>query len=347
MVLTNKAGRRLSWTNNKLETTEKSAEIYRSIICSLKEFVSAKDLFRISLEIGGKIIAVKSIQENYASAFSSSLKHLQIESDYQDVSIFLISREELPPQLNPPQFPYGHFEDKNLRFSYNSSNNSLEVLDKSESLLYLIALEFDESAWALSSFALYYLKQVLNLLGFVNMHGAVVGRADKGIFLANRGGSGKSSLMAFSVCKGMQTLGDDFLTMRMSEPTVFYSLFRQFKLAQSSPSLQIVKENFKSIGKHDGKEIFELSVGEQSQFKYKMKIKEILIPFIGSKIQIHEIEISEAYKRILPSTVVLNHAVKHTIEATKVILNTLPVHFLELTHDLATAHLLIEERLSN
>ena len=347
MVLTNKAGRRLSWTNNKLETTEKSAEIYRSIICSLKEFVSAKDLFRISLEIGGKIIAVKSIQENYASAFSSSLKHLQFESDYQDVSIFLISREELPPQLNPPQFPYGHFEDKNLRFSYNSSNNSLEVLDKSESLLYLIALEFDESAWALSSFALYYLKQVLNLLGFVNMHGAVVGSADQGIFLANRGGSGKSSLMAFSVCKGMQTLGDDFLTMRLNEPTVFYSLFRQFKLAQSSPSLQIVKENFKSIGEYDGKEIFELPDGEQSQFRSKMKIKEILIPFIGSKIQIHEIEISEAYKRILPSTVVLNHAVKHTIEATKVILNTLPVHFLELTHDLATAHLLIEERLSN
>ena len=347
MVLTNKAGRRLSWTNNKLETTEKSAEIYRSIICSLKEFVSAKDLFRISLEIDGEIISVNSIQENYASAFSASLKHLQIESDYQDIAIFLISREELPAQLNPPQFPYGHFEDKNLRFSYNSTNNSLEVLDKSESLLYLIALEFDESAWALSSFALYYLKQVLNLLGFVNIHGAVVGRADQGIFLANRGGSGKSSLMAFSVCKGMQTLGDDFLTMRLSEPTVFYSLFRQFKLAQSSPSLQIVKENFKSIGEYDGKEIFELPDGEQSQFRSKMKIKEILIPFIGSKIQIHEIEISEAYKRILPSTVVLNHAVKHTIDATKVILNTLPVHFLELTHDLTSAHLLLEERLSN
>ena len=347
MVLTNKAGRRLSWTNNKLETTEKSAEIYRSIICALKEFVSAKDLFRISLEIDGEIISVNSIQENYASAFSASLKHLQIESDYQDIAIFLISREELPAQLNPPQFPYGHFEDKNLRFSYNSTNNSLEVLDKSESLLYLIALEFDESAWALSSFALYYLKQVLNLLGFVNIHGAVVGRADQGIFLANRGGSGKSSLMAFSVCKGMQTLGDDFLTMRLSEPTVFYSLFRQFKLAQSSPSLQIVKENFKSIGEYDGKEIFELPDGEQSQFRSKMKIKEILIPFIGSKIQIHEIEISEAYKRILPSTVVLNHAVKHTIDATKVILNTLPVHFLELTHDLTSAHLLLEERLSN
>ena len=347
MVLTNKAGRRLSWTNNKLETTEKSAEIYRSIICSLKEFVSVKDLFRISLEIDGEIISVNSIQENYASAFSASLKHLQIESDYQDIAIFLISREELPAQLNPPQFPYGHFEDKNLRFSYNSTNNSLEVLDKSESLLYLIALEFDESAWALSSFALYYLKQVLNLLGFVNMHGAVVGRADQGIFLANRGGSGKSSLMAFSVCKGMQTLGDDFLTMRLSEPTVFYSLFRQFKLAQSSPSLQIVKENFKSIGEYDGKEIFESPDGEQSQFRSKMKIKEILIPFIGSKIQIHEIEISEAYKRILPSTVVLNHAVKHTIDATKVILNTLPVHFLELTHDLTSAHLLLEERLSN
>ena len=127
MVLTNKAGRRLSWTNNKLETTEKSAEIYRSIICSLKEFVSAKDLFRISLEIDGEIISVNSIQENYASAFSASLKHLQIESDYQDIAIFLISREELPAQLNPPQFPYGHFEDKNLRFSYNSTNNSLEV----------------------------------------------------------------------------------------------------------------------------------------------------------------------------------------------------------------------------
>jgi len=328
-----------------LESTEKSAQIYRSLISSLHEFVSTKDLERVSLEIGRQIIGVCSIQKNYANIFCSSLKHLRVECDYEDISIFLISRKDLPAHLNPPQFPYGHFENKDLRFSYNSFNGSIEVLDKLDSALYLIGLEFDEFLWTLSSFTLYYLKQVLNLLGFVNMHGAVIGRAGQGIFLANRGGSGKSSLMAYCVCKGMQTLGDDFLTMRTSEPTVFYSLFTQFKLGESSPAIQIVKENFQTIGHHDGKAIFDITNSKNSQFESKMNIKEILIPFIGSKVQIHEIEMSEAVKRILPSTVVLNHAVKHTIDATKVLLERLPVHYLELSDDLASAHQFLEERL--
>ena len=328
-----------------METTEKSAEIYRSLISSLHEFVSAKDLERVFLEIGGKIIAVSSIQKSHANVFCSSLKHLKVECDHQDVSIFLVSREDLPAHLNPPKFPYGHFEDSNLRFSYNSFNGSIEVLDKLDSVLYLIGLEFDEFLWTLSSFTLYYLKQILNLLGFINMHGAVIGRADQGIFLANRGGSGKSSLMAYCVCKGMQTLGDDFLTMRVSEPNVFFSIFTQFKLGESSPAIQIVKESFQSIGHHDGKAIFDITNSQNLQFESKMNIKEILIPFIGSKLQICEIEMSEAFARILPSTVVLNHAIKHTIEATKVLLETLPVHYLELTDDLASVHLFLEERL--
>jgi hypothetical protein len=346
MVLTNKAGQQLSWINKKLETTEKSAEIYRSLISSFHEFVSAKDLERVTLEIGGQIIAINSIQKSYAGSFCSSLKHLKVECNHEDIAIFLILRRDLPAHLNPPRFPYGHFEDKNLRFSYNAFNGSIEVLDKLGSALYLIGLEFDEFLWTLSSFTLHYLKQVLNLLGFVNMHGAVIGKAGQGIFLANRGGSGKSSLMAYSVCKGMQTLGDDFLTMRMTQPTVFYSLFTQFKLAESSPSIQIVKENFHSIGIHDGKEVFDIINSRESQFQSEMNIREILIPFIGSKIQIHDIDTPDAYKRILPSTVVLNHAVKETIEATKVLLETLPVHYLELTEDLASAHLFLEERLS-
>jgi hypothetical protein len=105
-----------------------------------------------------------------------------------------------------------------------------------------------------------------------------------------------------------------------------------------------VKENFHSIGIHDGKEVFDIINSRESQFQSEMNIREILIPFIGSKIQIHDIDIPDAYKRILPSTVVLNHAVKETIEATKVLLETLPVHYLELTDDLASAHLFLEER---
>jgi hypothetical protein len=115
----------------------------------------------------------------------------------------------------------------------------------------------------------------------------------------------------------MQTLGDDFLTMRVSEPNVFFSIFTQFKLGESSPAIQIVKESFQSIGHHDGKAIFDITNSQNLQFESKMNIKEILIPFIGSKLQIREIEMSEAFARILPSTVVLNHALNTRLRRLK------------------------------
>jgi hypothetical protein len=92
----------------------------------------------------------------------------------------------------------------------------------------------------------------------------------------------------------------------------------------------------------DGKEIFEIP---DSLLQRTMKVKEILIPFVGENIQITEIAKKEALKKLLPSTLPLNNAIALTIKTMEELIERIPVYSLELTPNLDYAFELLEERL--
>ena len=267
-------------------------------------------------------------------------------AEISDVEIYLIDRADFGEHFKFPAIPFRHFNDHRIFFFMDDLTGMIELFDRERSVFYILAPNMDEFEVGLSSSSMQHLKQILNFLGYINVHGAVVGRDGEGIFLTNRGGSGKSSLMAYAIVQGMQSLGDDFLAVHQQDLATFYSLYRQFKLAHTSPAFHLAHEKYPSLGHYDGKEVFRIPPEDGGTFVPSMHIKEILIPFIGEKLEVREIDPEAALKQILPSTLFLNGAIVGTIQTVKTLIQKIPTSTLELTPDLAQAYQLLERRLA-
>ena len=322
-----------------------AANEYRELIESLSEITENPNLYSSGISAGSHEISVYSSQPEYISEFISYLRQPAENPRNPHVKVYLIPREEIPDRSKLSAIKYGHFQNREISFLHNTQNGSIEIFDKENRKFFLIAPALRQLTDSISAFNLYYLKQILNSLNYVNMHGAVVGRNDSGLFLANKGGSGKSSLMAYCVSQGMQTLGDDFLTVGRDQVANFYSLYRHFKLSESSPALKLARENFREIGRYDQKQVFEISTDVGEVFRPKMKVKEVLIPFIGKETRLHEISKDDAFKKLVASTLFLNGATFATIKTLREMLEEIPVFQLELTPNLQEAFTLIESRL--
>jgi hypothetical protein len=318
---------------------------YRDLIASLQDIVSNLDLHVSGVRLGEDEISVFSSDVTYLDAFTAYLTQPIIAPVNPSVKIYLIPNEEIRDKSIFSNIKYGHFQDQEISFLQNSLNRTVEIFDKKKFEFYIITPMLEQFKHSITSFNLYYLKQILNLLGYVNMHGAVVGRNDSGIFLANKAGSGKSSLMAYAISQGMKTLGDDFLTVKKADVTNFYSLYRHFKLSSSSPAIDIARQNFFEIGQFGEKNVFEISTQSGALLRPSMRIKEVIIPYIGNENRVHEISKDIALQRLLPSTLFLNSANLATIKTVQSLVSEIPVYQMELSLNLHEAFELLDSRL--
>ncbi len=320
-------------------------ERYTSLLESLGTLVAEFDFHEGKIFLGNEPISVYSTKREYIQSYSSYFRQPDDISDDPKMKVYLLSFDEIRNKLNMSDLKYGHFQNNKISFLFNDGNGSLEFFDKKNLKFFIILRPNEQISNTISFFNWNSLKQILNSINYVNIHGAVVGRNGTGIFLSNKGGSGKSSLMAYSIVKGMQTLGDDFLTVRRDDLENFYSVFRHFKLATTSPVIDMVRKRFTEIGTYDNKQVFEISKNVGDIFLPSMNIKEIIIPFIGKQIRLHEISKDEAFKTLLPSTLMMNSATLATISTLRDLISKIPVVQLELSLNLQEAFKLVDSRL--
>jgi len=323
-------------------------EIYYQLADTFSAALLPQEFHRLSLKVAKSVITTSSKDLAKSHLFLRSLEHMLMPeaSLNSDVEIYLVDRSDFGADFKFPAIPFRHFNDHRISFFLEDTTGMFEFFDRERAIFYLLAPNMDEFETGLSSSSMQHLKQILNSLGYINVHGAVVGRDGEGIFLTNRGGSGKSSLMAYAIAQGAQSLGDDFLTIHPADVSTFYSLYRQFKLAKTSPAFDLAQSKYPSLGHFDGKEVFRIPVDDGGTFLPSMRVKEILIPFIGERLEIREIDPEEALKQILPSTLFLNGAIVGTIQTVKSLIQNIPTRTLELTPDLAAAYSLLEGRLA-
>lgn len=329
-----------------MEQDSEKALIYSNFLKTFTSQISELSFFTHHYKIAQDVLRVSATQLSDLTTFEIPIRHMAVEEGAASALLYLINRSDLPQNFVLPKFPFRHFENEKIHFYFNSESGSFEIFDKENTTFYFLANNSSESLSHFSSSNLYFLKPILNNLGYVNMHGAVVGRNGQGIFLTNKGGSGKSTLMAYCAWHEMETLGDDFLTMKPVDTSLFHSLYRQFKIAQSSPALKLVSEKFPHLGAIDGKEVFVIEGESAAIFKPQMRINEILIPVLGEQLRTVEISKEEALKRILASTLFLNWKIEIAIATVREMLETLPFALLELTPDLESAYQLLDQRLS-
>jgi hypothetical protein len=318
---------------------------YTSVMESLTSVLAESNFHEGRICLGEENVSIHSTKKEYIQSYSSYFRQPESISNNPKMKVYLISFDEIQNKINLSDLKYGHFQNNEISFLHNNGNGSLEFFDKKNLKFFIIFRANEQISNTISFFNWNSLKQILNSLNYVNIHGAVVGRNDTGIFLSNKGGSGKSSLMAYSIAKGMQTLGDDFLTVRRDNLENFYSVFRHFKLATTSPVINLARESFTEIGTYDNKQVFEISKDVGDIFRPTMKIKEIVIPFIGEQLRIHKISQDDAFKTLLPSTLMLNSATLATISTLRDVISRIPVVHLELSLNLQEAFELIDSRL--
>jgi hypothetical protein len=116
-------------------------------------------------------------------------------------------------------------------------------------------------------------------------------------------------------------------------------------LSSSSPAIGISRKNFFEIGQFGEKNVFEISTQSGGQLRPTMRVKEVIIPYIGNENRVHEISKDEALQRLLPSTLFLNSANLATIKTVQSLVSEIPVHQMELSLNLHEAFELLDSRL--
>jgi hypothetical protein len=260
------------------------------------------------------------------------------------VSLLWLRAQGITPQW---QWEFDTYSDLGGHISFDRVFGAMTAFDF-ENESYLIALEhLDESGWLRPERSRPLIEKLMSPHGFVSLHGGTIGRGSSGVLLSARGGSGKSSLVAAAIRRGLNTTGDDFLLLEREDdrvPAKIWSLYRWIKLALSSPAW------IDSLGDFD--EVDNTVVGEKSILSFERIYPEaftryqipsaVIVPRLGDSARLVQIDPLEALAAVLPSSVGMSsRKVEATIQL-KGFVESLPCYSLEIGENLDQALDLVE-----
>lgn len=182
--------------------------------------------------------------------------------------------------------------------------------------------------------------------GFLPAHGGTLGDHSKAILITNRGGAGKSTLVAAGVIRGMQTTGDDFLALRGTrEGLLSHNIFGSIKLAPSSPAWAEIPFA-PSITPGSDKALVPLSSLEPSAIAPTQLLTAIVVPVVGEITEIGEIEPGGVMAALLPSSFGLARRGSEVVRGLATVTEGLPAYRLTVSTDLDGAINALENLLS-
>ena len=151
----------------------------------------------------------------------------------------------LKPFLHSPAQTLEMLSDPSLEqfFVRDDERQVLKVFDHKNRLGLLAIADFDcLPSWEIFSPVKEFIHLAALKKNCLLLHGASLvcpGASQEGVLLVGPGGSGKSTLTAYGVTKGMQTNGDDYVLVDLSgKLPQCWSVYRTMKLHPSSPVAQ-------------------------------------------------------------------------------------------------------------
>ena len=265
----------------------------------------------------------------------------------QLVSLHWLREQGIAPQW---QWEFDTYSDPGGYISFNRASREMTAFDF-ENDNYLIALDrLDEASWLRPERSRPLIEKFMSPHGLVSLHGGTIGRGNSGVLLSARGGSGKSSLVAAAIRRGLNTTGDDFLLLEPGNdraPAKIWSLYRWIKLAPSSPAW------IDSLG--DFEEINKTVVGEKSILSFERIYPEaftryqnpsaVIVPSLGGSARLAQINPLEALAAVLPSSVGMSSRKFEATIQLKGLVESLPCYSLEIGENLDQALDLVEQLL--
>jgi len=218
-----------------------------------------------------------------------------------------------PPLPEAPPGPRGtvyYSDEGRLRIAYLPHLQLLNVLDEERDIAWFWcasaeALPFWESSAPFRQILHWWLGSRKLLL----LHGAAVGRADGGVLLVGRGGSGKSTSALACLESDLLYAGDDYVAVDDAAPAV-YSLYCSGKLepghAKRLPHLPA--PTIDGDGSEDEKAVFFVQDRYPDRICESFPLRAVLAPKIGSsEARLESLSGGAALRALAPSTLLQLH----------------------------------------
>jgi hypothetical protein len=328
-----------------------------------EEASSRKPVSETKLLVAGRRLRVRCIDEIHSRSLSLALSHLRHEFDGDgDFTIHVWDGEVAGPPSNSLLASYLQtlyrdwtancgtrgelrgFHSRSVPAFYMPGPDVLNLVDAANGKAFF--LKRDSSPlpyWEAGSPFRAILHCWLSTFGLQFVHGGAVGENGRGILLAGRGGSGKSTTTLLCLNAGMDYAGDDYCVVDPNAPIHLHSLYNTAKLLPGDldrfPDLRQRIWNPQALVENStDKATFFLSDLSPGQMSAGFALSALLIPQVSDQTATHLTPCGPAavLAAMAPSTVAqLPNAVHADMDRMVSIASNLPAYILHLGSDLA------------
>jgi len=298
----------------------------------------------LDFTLAGVPLRIRSPNAEMMQTFARPFVKSPINGQQPRLVLTIVTFSWLREQAISPlwHWEFDTYSDVSGSISFDRVFGAMTAIDLVNATHLLAIDNLEPSVWSRPEQSRPFIEQLFASQGYVSLHGGTIGRGNAGILLSARGGSGKSSLVAAAIRRGLNTTGDDFLLLEpgaKNSPSKIWSLYRWIKMASNSPAWIASTEDFDLVDKADIGEksivSFErLHAGALTRYQVPQAI---VVPYLGETACLRSIPRMEALEAVLPSSVAMS---SRKVEATfklRELVEELPCYSLELSDNLEHA----------
>lgn len=238
-----------------------------------------------------------------------------------------------------------------LHILYNDESKVLTAIDTQSAEAYYYMPELDRMPYyekaAPMRMIFHHWAQVN---GMILVHGACIGIGGKGLLLAGKGGTGKSTTAISAVLSGFDYIGDDYVLADPTDQTI-HSLYGSSKIRWDvTKILPFAGTLTVNRREEDEKGIFFLSGTEKFSMSKSLSLKAVILPSIGGgQLSTYsQTNMIEGLLSLAASTIFqMPGSGKETLNAISGLLKGVPVYRMSLSPDTDEINSKLREIISN
>jgi len=295
-----------------------------------------------SVQFGYESVSIQTSRPPRSDSFLQTMNHLVAEENAApDSRLLVVFREDADVPLSPIpwQWHSPRVTEGAVTCQYFGSSHSILFWNDSTKVHVLVIAAVTDQLLTRPEYMRVVLQGFLAELLLDSVHGGTLGGAQTGVLITNRGGSGKSSLVAAGVLEGFQSLGDDFLLID-SNPTSpdrheLFSIFKTLKLSEKSPSWPAYSSQL--LEKGEDKDLFFLDSIEPAAMTARQRITAIIVPTVGKEFSLTMLDAESVIAALAPNSLGMGMHPARTLQALRALTHDIPLYSMVVTPDLRPA----------
>ena len=319
-------------------TTSGVGPYYDDLLARLE----AGQLSLANVRFGSFDVSVETENIARLGSFLQTLSHLIYDDRSRPATrLLIVFREDSQIAVDPIPWKWEspRVSEGAVTCQYFGGSRSLLFWNDTTQVHILVISAVTEQLLTRPEFMRVVLQGFLAELSLDSVHGGTLGNDRNGVLITNRGGSGKSSLVATGVLEGFRTLGDDFLMIdsapRATDHHELFSIFRTLKLSEKSPSWRAYQAQI--LEKGEDKDLFFLDSLAPGAMITRQQMTAIVIPTVGQKFSFTELDVDSVIRALAPNSLAMGMHPARTLRALKSLARDIPLYSMVVTPDFRPA----------